>query len=160
LQSLALVAERGSHQRAWAAPERQCLREARCCYGHVGGRLGVALWAQLQQGGRLREAPTGLELSEAGVAWLAQLGFAPQRAPAGQRLAYGCLDWSERRDHLAGSLGRQLLEHFIAQGWLRRRSGEGTRASHRALEVTPSGRRRLLPALGVEAGRPPTLPPS
>ncbi len=51
---------------------------------------------------------------------------------------------SERRDHLAGSLGRQLLDHFIAQGWLRRGS-----AGDRALQATVSGRRRLLPALGL-----------
>ena len=52
-------------------------------------------------------------------------------------MAYACLDWSERRDHLAGGLARALLEHFIARRWLRRRPGE------RALDVTVSGRKAL-----------------
>jgi DNA-binding transcriptional ArsR family regulator len=154
LQALALVAERQSHDRAWAPPERQRLREARCCYGHVAGRLGVALWQQLQQGDRLHGAVTGVELSEAGLAWLAGLGFTPAAARSGQRFAYGCLDWSERRDHLAGSLGQQLLEHFIAEGWLRRRAGDRAAGGNRVLEVTPRGRQRLLPALGLEPASP------
>ena len=149
LQALALVAERGTHDRAWAHPERQRLREARCCYGHVGGRLGVALWQQLQCEDRLRESAAGAELTEAGRAWLAQLGFAAEPARAGQRFAYGCLDWSERRDHMAGSLARQLFEHFVAEGWLRPRTKTGAGGGHRVLEITPSGRRRLLPRLGL-----------
>ena len=123
LQALALVAERHSHDHAWSHPERQRLREARCCYGHIAGRVGVALWQQLQQHDRLASDEAGARLTEAGRAWLAELGFTPVRVRSGQRLAYGCLDWSERRDHLAGSLGHQLLEHFVAQGWLRRRRG-------------------------------------
>jgi DNA-binding transcriptional ArsR family regulator len=125
LQALSLIAERNTHDRAWAHPQRQRLREARCCYGHVAGRLGVALWTQLQRDERLREKESGAELTGAGRAWLATLGFTPMPARAGQRLAYGCLDWSERRDHLAGSLGRQLLEHFIAKGWVRQRTKNG-----------------------------------
>lgn len=146
LQALALVAERGSHDRAWAHPERQRLREARCCYGHVAGRVGVALWAQLQRDGRLAEGGDGsAELTEAGRAWLAgALGFtSPEPARKGQRLAYGCLDWSERRDHMAGALARQLLEHCVARGWLRR--GE-----QRSLAVTPRGKAELLPALSLQ----------
>jgi hypothetical protein len=150
LQALALVAERGTHDRAWAHPERQRLREARCCYGHVAGRVGVALWAQLQGEGRLRETDEGAELTDAGRAWLATaLGFTPAPARAGQRLAYGCLDWSERRDHMAGSLARQLLDHFVARGWLRRRDAAATGGGHRVLEITPTGRRELLPRLDL-----------
>jgi DNA-binding transcriptional ArsR family regulator len=148
LQALSLVAERNTHDRAWAHPERQRLREARCCYGHVAGRLGVALWEQLQRGERLRETESGAELTDAGGAWLATLGFTPAPVRAGQRLAYGCLDWSERRDHMAGSLARQLFEHFVAAGWVRQRmKGSNTSGGHRVLDITPSGRRELLPKL-------------
>jgi DNA-binding transcriptional ArsR family regulator len=147
LQALALVAERGAHDRAWAHPERQCLREARCCYGHVAGRLGVALWEQLQHDDRLRDTPCGAELTDAGCAWLATLGFTPAPARAGQRYAYGCLDWSERRDHMAGSLARQLFEHLLAQGWVRQRTKGSTVGGHRVLDITPRGRRELLPRL-------------
>jgi DNA-binding transcriptional ArsR family regulator len=150
LQALSLIAERNTHDRAWAHPERQRLREARCCYGHVAGRLGVALWAQLQRDERLRETESGAELTDAGRAWLATLGFTPTPVRGGQRLAYGCLDWSERRDHMAGSLGRQLFEHFIAMGWVRQRTkSSNTTGGHRVLDITPSGRRHLLPLLGL-----------
>jgi DNA-binding transcriptional ArsR family regulator len=150
LQALSLIAERNTHDRAWAHPERQRLREARCCYGHVAGRLGVALWAQLQRDERLRETESGAELTDAGRTWLATLGFTPAPTRGGQRLAYGCLDWSERRDHMAGSLGCQLFEHFIAMGWVRQRAkSSNTTGGHRVLDITPSGRWHLLPLLGL-----------
>jgi DNA-binding transcriptional ArsR family regulator len=149
LQALALVAERGTHETAWRHPERAPLREARCCYGHLGGRLGVALHDRLVRGGGLREGERGFELTEAGRAWLGAVGLHEvPRATASQRLAYGCLDWSERSDHLAGSLARALLAHFLAQGWLRHAGADG-RGGHRALQVTPTGRRQLLPLLGL-----------
>ncbi len=145
LQALAVLAERSAHASAWTHPQRARLREARCCYGHLAGRLGVALFACLNEGGRLHEGGRGLEPTEAGCAWLAGLGFRWQ-PPAGRgRTGYGCLDWSERRDHLAGALGRALLAHFIEQGWLRR----GRDPGDRALLPTPTGRRRLLPYLGL-----------
>lgn len=150
LQALALVAERGAHDRAWAHPERQRLREARCCYGHVAGRLGVALWEQLQRDGRLRDSAAGTDLTNAGCEWLATLGFTAAPARAGQRYAYGCLDWSERRDHMAGSLARQLFEHFVARGWIRKRRSGTPNGGHRVLEITPAGRRDLLPQLGLD----------
>lgn len=61
-----------------------------------------------------------LRLSEAGRAWLASFGFETSKTMGRQRFACGCLDWSERRDHLAGSLASHLPEHFVARGWLRR----------------------------------------
>jgi DNA-binding transcriptional ArsR family regulator len=149
LQALSLVAERNAHDRAWAHPERQRLREARCCYGHVAGRLGVALLEQLQREGRVRDTASGVELTDAGREWLATLDFCAAPARAGQRFAYGCLDWSERRDHMAGSLARQLFEHFVAQGWVRRRARTSTAGGHRVLDITPSGKRHLLPLLGL-----------
>jgi DNA-binding transcriptional ArsR family regulator len=149
LQALALVAERNTHDRAWAHPERQRLREARCCYGHVAGRLGVALSEALQSEQRLRHTEQGFELTDAGRAWLAALGFTSEPPRRGQRCAYGCLDWSERRDHMAGSLARQLLAHFIARGWVRRRMPDRGNGGHRVLEITARGRRELFPALGL-----------
>ena len=157
LQALALVAERGSHDRSWASPERARLREARCCYGHMAGRLGVALFDALRHDGRLREAPDGYALTVRGVQWLAGLGFAatqPGAPRASQpRFAYGCLDWSERRDHLAGSLGRDLLAHFFAQRWLRRPERGAAKAGGRVLTPTLAGCRELLPRIGIEASQ-------
>jgi len=148
LEALAMVAERSSHDRAWSAPARLRLREARCCYGHLAGRRGVALLEQLLERRWLVEAPEGYALTDAGVAGMAALGFdaAALRASASHRIAYPCLDWSERRDHLAGKLGSGLLAHFIDRGWLRRIGSE------RALELTPPGRQALAPLLASQPG--------
>jgi DNA-binding transcriptional ArsR family regulator len=149
LEALAMVAERSSHDRAWSAPARLRLREARCCYGHLAGRRGVALLDRLLAQGWLVDAPEGYALTDAGVAGIGQLGFDASglRANASHRIAYPCLDWSERRDHLAGKLGSGLLTHFIERGWLRRIGSE------RALELTPPGQQALAPLLAPAAGR-------
>lgn len=71
---------------------------------------------------------------------LGAIGFAVEgmdKPSTATRLAYRCLDWSERRDHMAGKLPKALLTHCLQQGWLRRHDGE------RALEVTPLGRQHL-----------------
>jgi len=148
LEALAMVAERSSHDRAWSAPARLRLREARCCYGHLAGRRGVALLEQLLQRRWLVDAPEGYALTDDGVAGMAALGFdaAALRASASHRIAYPCLDWSERRDHLAGKLGSGLLAHFIERGWLRRIGSE------RALELTPPGQQALAPLLATQPG--------
>ena len=145
LEALAMVAERSSHDREWSAPARLRLREARCCYGHLAGRRGVALLERLLAHGWLVEAADGYALTDAGVAGLAELGFdaATPRASASHRIAYPCLDWSERRDHLAGKLASGLLTHFIERGWLRRIGAE------RALELTPPGQQALAPLLAT-----------
>ena len=146
LEALAMVAERSSHDRTWSAPARLRLREARCCYGHLAGRRGVALLDRLLAHGWLADADDGYALTDAGVAGLASLGFdaAALRASASHRIAYPCLDWSERRDHLAGKLASGLLTHFIDRGWLRRIGSE------RALELTPPGQLALAPLLAIE----------
>ena len=81
------------------------------------------------------------EVTPAGLAWLKAIGIAPERSKGVERYAYACLDWSERRDHLAGRLASSLLDHFMARRWL-------ARDRHpRALKLTPQGRRALLPLL-------------
>jgi hypothetical protein len=87
----------------------------------------------------------GYPPSASGQAWLAGLGTEMPSVRRSQRLAYACIDWSERRDHLASALAVTLLEAFVERRWLRRRSAHG-----RALEVTPRGRQLLLPL--IEAG--------
>jgi DNA-binding transcriptional ArsR family regulator len=141
LEALALVAERSSHDAAWAAPERARLREARCCYGHLAGRLGVQLIDALHGAGALAPQPDGFGLTAAGHRWLRDLGLEAPEPTRKRRYAYACMDWSERRDHLAGQLADALLDQCIAHGWLRRVP------ESRAIEITPTGRQRLLPSL-------------
>jgi hypothetical protein len=81
-------------------------------------------------------------LSDAGRAELEALGI--DVPAAGTRFAYPCLDWSERRDHLAGSLAVALLEHGMAQRWLRR-AADGSRA----LKLTPTGAKALSAWIGA-----------
>ena len=150
LEALAMVAERGSHERTWASPARARLREARCCYGHLAGRLGVALLQGLLTQHWLKPSPQGgYAVTDAGAAGLDELGLDgadwQRRAGAGGRgVAYGCLDWSERRDHLAGALASALLEQTLQEGWLRRGAagGPANRSSaaptDRALHCTPA----------------------
>lgn len=140
LEALALVAERDPHDRAWAHPERQRLSQARCCYGHLAGRLGVSLFDALQREQALAAAPEGFALTDAGRRWLSSLGLEPAPPSRRRRFAYACLDWSERRDHLGGQLADELYRHCAGRGWLRRSTG-------RVVEVTPAGRRELLPRL-------------
>ncbi len=147
LEALAVVAERDPLDRAWAHPARARLREGRCCYGHLAGRLGILLADALRGVQGLRVAADGYALTDAGRAWLRRLGLEAAPPTARRRYAYPCLDWSERRDHLAGQLADQIHHHFADQGWLRR--GEG-----REVALTPAGRRELLPVLEAAAGAP------
>lgn len=139
LEALALVAERGTHARTWSGPSRARLRFARCCYGHLAGQVGVAvLQGLLDERWLERTGDGGYGVTDSGATALGAMGIdgaAWQRRAAvgGRGVAYGCLDWSERRDHLAGKLASALLGHFVAQGWLRRAIGD------RALDLTPTG---------------------
>ena len=144
LEALALVAERDEHDRAWAHPDRQRLRHARCCYGHLAGQLGVSLFDSLQREARLAPTASGFDLTPSGRQWLQAMGMTASVPNGRRRYAYRCLDWSERRDHLAGHLADELYRHFTESGWLRRTTG-------RAVEITAAGRRELLPCLSGES---------
>ncbi|RZI84830.1 MAG: transcriptional regulator [Rubrivivax sp.] len=140
LEALAVVAERSTHEHMWEHPARKRLRFARCCYGHLAGEVGVKVLSTLQAREGLKITSQGYELTPLGLAWMASLGLQPKMPVSGRRYAYPCLDWSERRDHLAGQLANELLAHFIQQGWLRQADG-------RALDLTPKGVQALLPML-------------
>lgn len=141
LEALALVAERGTHERAWAHPERQRLRFARCCYGHLAGQLAVRVFDALHRASALVPIGDGYALSDSGRHWLLGLGLSAPVPQTQRRYVYACLDWSERRDHLAGQLGDEIYRQFTTNGWLRRGSG-------RAVELTTRGQVELLPRLG------------
>ena len=124
-------------------PKEADLRLARSCYDHLAGRLGVALSDRLIESSGIEfDGSTGT-ITERAVSALAPLQFVFIRHGNAQDCR-ACLDWSERRVHLAGRLGAQLLSHFLAKSWLQRRE------QARALEITGSGRRTLLNWLGAE----------
>jgi DNA-binding transcriptional ArsR family regulator len=121
----------------WQAPAMRGLRHARSCYGHLAGVLGVDLCRCFVENGWVQPGEGDghdYPLTPAGVEHLRQLGITPHE---GARQLYGCVDWSERRDHFAGPLAVALLDNFVDRGWLRR--GDDTRA----LEVSASGKAGL-----------------
>ncbi len=125
-------------------PPRSCrdpkLAAARLCHGHPAGRLGVALHDALGRKGWLETDGDVCRLTSCAETALRELGLVVGPVPAGKR----CLDWSERRYHVGGALGRMLAESLVERGWVRRVPGQ------RGLEATTAGRMRLRDALGIQ----------
>ncbi|HUI94790.1 MAG TPA: helix-turn-helix transcriptional regulator [Xanthobacteraceae bacterium] len=119
------------------------LRFARTCYDHVAGRLGVAIADALVARDALVLTPDGGELLPAGVRLLT--AFGADLAPAGSRRIFcrPCLDWSERRYHVAGHVGAEICRRCLALGWLVRQRDT------RALRLTPAGAAGLAETFGV-----------
>lgn len=145
-----LIEDLAGHADAPPAPPRTlraasagaALAYARTCYDHLAGRLGVLLHDALLDRGVLDRAG-GLALTPAGVTWLAELGVPVEPLRATRRpLLRDCLDWTERRPHLAGALGAALCHRFLDLGWTARGTG-------RAIRLTPVGRPALAAALGL-----------
>ncbi|WP_199439318.1 ArsR/SmtB family transcription factor [Umezawaea beigongshangensis] len=133
------AAERPSTLRA--ATAATALARGRTCYDHLAGRLGVGLADALIARGLLDDT-AGFALTPAGTAWFAQeLAFAP--GPSRRPVARACLDWTERRSHLAGQAGAHLRTCFAERGWI---TGSGT---GRAVRVTPQGRAALCDLLSA-----------
>lgn len=131
-------------------PRDAALRRARTCYDHIAGRLGVAVAEHLlQEGAIVFDTEAGGQVTDRAATVLGRLGLdlagpsagAPQRGP--RPLCRPCLDWSERRPHLAGRLGALVCAHCLDQGWLVRREGS------RALAITPPGAAALQGWLGT-----------
>lgn len=119
------------------------MARGRTCYDHLAGRLGIAVTDALTRRGLLRQ-DTGFALTDTGLEWFAATGIALDRG--GRRpLVRACLDWTERRPHLAGAAGAALCRHVLERGWCVR-VGSG-----RAVRVTPAGERVLADLLGVRA---------
>jgi DNA-binding transcriptional ArsR family regulator len=122
-----------ARKRVPPTPERVALAEARTCYLHLAGRLGVAWLATLEKRRFIHLSGGALAMTGKGVAHFASLRLSPSRWPAGKP----CLDWTERRSHLGGPLGGLLTQHLFERGWLARR------AENRAVRVTSLGARGL-----------------
>jgi len=122
LESLMGVAFRSGAVRLRGSPREPALRKARVCYDHLAGELGVLAFDGLQHKGVFNNAPQReLELTETGQIWFKALGV-DAVALSGQRRCFcrPCLDWGERRSHLAGALGAALLSRVYELGWARR----------------------------------------
>lgn len=119
LESLMGLAAGQLQQRT--GPKDAQLRHARVCYNHLAGHLGVQMFDSLQASGFLTETEGVLALTPAGRAFLTEFGVDLDRLEAARApLCRSCLDWSERRTHLAGSLGRSILARMEALTWVKR----------------------------------------
>jgi hypothetical protein len=117
-------------------------RRARTCYDHLAGALGVALTDALCAEGIL--SAEELALTEHGAARLRRFGIDLAGLQAPRRpLTRSCLDWSERRPHLAGALGAALCQQLIERRWIIRMP------EPRIVQLTPSGRDGLSRTLGL-----------
>jgi DNA-binding transcriptional ArsR family regulator len=138
LESLMGVAFRTGAVRLVSSPREPALRKARVCYDHLAGELGVLAYESLLRNDWLTMSPQGLRPSASGARWFKNLGIDSDLA-INQRRSYcrPCMDWSERRYHLAGSLGVALLARVCDLGWATREKAS------RVVRFTANGERRF-----------------
>jgi len=143
LEALMVVAVGPDNRFVPNTPQR--LRAARTCYDHMAGTVAVALHDRFEQLGWLIAAPAlTYDITPTGERALATLGIDINATRAlRRRFAYGCVDWSERRPHIGGALGAELLKVALKRKWV------SQDLDSRALQVTRSGQRDLLRHFGV-----------
>lgn len=147
LEGLSVLVDTPRKQFAPNTPMR--LRDARVCYDHLAGALGVKLHDRFKELGWLKRDSSGRDdsyaLSDNGKKGLAALGVdVDETQKLRRRFAYACLDWSERRPHLGGGLGAALLQVATKRKWVVRD------LDSRAVRVTTAGQREMLARFGVE----------
>lgn len=119
------------------------LRFARTCYDHLAGQIGVAITDALVANGHIVLGEDGGEVTAAGARFLT--GFGADLRSRGRRIfCRPCLDWSERRYHVAGLVGAEIWRRCLALGWFTRERDS------RALRLTAAGRAGLLDVFGVD----------
>jgi DNA-binding transcriptional ArsR family regulator len=135
----AIVPGDGTQTRTEPRPDP--MTQARTCYDHIAGRLGVAVFDHLVAEGALLPPSAAdnatVTLGPGAAAAFARLGVdidAP--LPRRRKPATTCLDWTERRPHLGGALGAAVLDSALARAWVRK-------TGDRALVITPAGRKAL-----------------
>jgi DNA-binding transcriptional ArsR family regulator len=135
LEALSVIAAAPPPDRP-VSPARAALRAARTCYDHLAGVLAIDLARALERGKVVAlDRDDGYRVTRAGARWfdaalaidVAALGDA--RRPISRR----CIDWTERRPHLAGALGAAVLDRFLERRWVARTP------ESRALRITPHG---------------------
>ena len=121
LESLMGLAAGSGHLRTRTGPRDEALRNARVCYNHLAGHMGIQMFDSFLRQSFLEVDANGLTLTEPGARFVVEFGIdlaelKAKRAP----LCRECVDWSERRSHLSGSLGRAMLSRMEQLGWAKR----------------------------------------
>ncbi len=142
LEALSTIAPTTPATTLRASSRAQALRRARTCYDHLAGALGVALTDALLASGLI--AGHELALTGPGAEQLGRFGIDIAVLRAHRRpLTRSCLDWSERRPHLAGAIGAALCQQLIDRGWITRMP------EPRIVRLTPAGEHGLAQTFGV-----------
>lgn len=147
LEGLKVLVDQPQHKFTPNTPTR--LRDARVCYDHLAGHLGVLLHDRLKQirwlAHRSNTEDGSYDVTREGVSGLEALGIdVEEMRRLRRRFAYACLDWSERRPHIGGALGSALFKVARKRKWVTQD------LDSRAVRVTNAGRRELLAVLGLE----------
>jgi DNA-binding transcriptional ArsR family regulator len=148
LEALSVLA--GDTREIFVPNTPHALRAARTCYDHIAGTLGVLVYHRCIALGWLSVSGTDVacDLTPAGRAAFEALGIDVEAARRShRRFAFACLDWSERRPHLAGALGAAVLHAVLKKKWVVQD------LDSRILRPTPLGRRELSVRLGLELPR-------
>ena len=133
LESLLLLAPASAPRHPTQRRIAADLAEARLCYDHLAGRLGVALAGALVSMGALTFEDSTASLTPSGHALLQRLGIVVKADSARKPLCRPCIDWSERRPHLAGDAGSAIAAFALDRGWIVRKIGS------RAVSIAPAG---------------------
>jgi DNA-binding transcriptional ArsR family regulator len=146
LEGLAGLAARAGHMRVRTGPKDPALRRARICYDHLAGDLGVQMLESMKKQRLLRQNKQDIALTSEGARFLAdhlQIS-ADTLAHPRRPLCKACLDWSERRHHLAGTLGAAMMSRFTELKWAARDSAPGSRV----VNFSRTGERRFAALFG------------
>lgn len=145
LEALTVLATAPPRRPRTPGPRDLAMREGRTCYDHFAGRLGVALADAMSVAAYVEEDGQDFRVTEAGERRLACAGIDVAALRRLRRaLCRRCIDWSERRPHLAGAVGAQLTMRCMSAGWVER---IGTT---RCVRVTSAGQRALLDLFGLD----------
>ena len=146
LERLAGLAARTGHMRVRTGPKEPALRRARICYDHLAGDLGVQMLDSMTAQKLVRQIKQDIELTADGECFLAEsLQISPDMLTHPRRpVCKACLDWSERRHHLAGTLGAALMRRFTELAWAARDPTPGSRV----VNFSRTGEKRFAALFG------------
>jgi DNA-binding transcriptional ArsR family regulator len=144
LETLAIIAPAQRVRSLSQGLEAQSIRHARTCYDHLAGTLGVMFTEALLDQHIIARNGEHFDVSETGTAWFANWGINCQALQQKRRtFAVACIDWSERKPHLAGALGAAVVDRMFAMKWVVRSD------KSRAVKVTEAGHKMLNQELGL-----------
>lgn len=138
LEALGTLAVRAGHLRVRPGPKDPAMRLARVCYDHLAGEFGVRMFDAMVSRKHLAVEKDRLDITARGTKFIAEFGIDLEAVQTSRRpLCKKCLDWSERRSHLAGSLGAAMLNRLYDLKWARRETGG------RVVKFTASGEQKF-----------------